>query len=165
MHMISDVIHRDIKPENMLLGRNNEVLISDFGIAVMAQSSRYENGQEVGGTIAYMAPEQLQGRAVPASDQYSLGVVVYEWLCGERPFQGSFPEIASQHMLVPPVPLHTKLVGLPVGIEEVVQTALSKDPQHRFLRIQAFATALEHACQNVPTLTRASGQQVAISDR
>jgi serine/threonine protein kinase/WD40 repeat protein len=151
------VIHRDIKPENMLLGRNNEVLISDFGIAVMAQSSRYEHGQEVGGTIAYMAPEQLQGRAVPASDQYSLGIVVYEWLCGERPFQGSFPEIASQHMLVPPAPLHTKLIGLPLGIEEVVQTALSKDPQQRFLRIQAFATALEHACQGVQPLSRASG--------
>jgi serine/threonine protein kinase len=154
------VIHRDIKPENMLLGRNNEVLISDFGIAVMAQSSRYQIGQEVGGTISYMAPEQLQGRAVPASDQYALGIVVYEWLCGERPFQGSFPEIASQHMLAQPTPLHTKLSGLPVGIEEVVMTALSKDPQHRFLRIQAFATALEHACQNVPPLALASSQQV-----
>jgi serine/threonine protein kinase len=154
------VVHRDIKPENMLLGRNNDVLISDFGIAVMAQSSRYESGQEVGGTIAYMAPEQLQGRAVPASDQYSQGVVVYEWLCGERPFQGSFPEIASQHMLAPPPPLQTKLIGLPVGIEEVVQTALSKDPQQRFMRIQAFATALEHACQDVPPLSRASGQQL-----
>jgi WD40 repeat protein/tRNA A-37 threonylcarbamoyl transferase component Bud32 len=151
------VIHRDIKPENMLLGRNNEVLISDFGIAVMAQSSRYQHGQEVGGTIAYMAPEQLQGRAVPASDQYSLGVVVYEWLCGERPFQGSFPEIASQHMLAVPAPLHTKLVGLSMGIEEVVMTALSKEPQHRFLRIQAFATALEHACQGAHPLSRVPG--------
>src|SRR5437667_3759510 len=99
------VIHRDIKPENMLLGRNNEVLLSDFGIAVVAQSSRYqEGGQEIGGTIAYMAPEQLQGRAVPASDQYALGMITYEWLSGDRPFQGSFPEIASQHMLTPPTP-------------------------------------------------------------
>src|SRR5439155_23219890 len=85
------LIHHDIKPENMLLGRSNEVLLSDFGIAIVAQSSRYSGDQEVGGTIAYMAPEQLQGKAVPASDQYALGIVVYEWLSGDRPFHGSFP--------------------------------------------------------------------------
>ena len=51
------------------------------------------------GTIAYMAPEQVQGKPRPASDQYALGIVVYEWLCGERPFHGSFTEIATQHVL------------------------------------------------------------------
>lgn len=153
------VIHRDIKPENMLLGRNNEVLLSDFGIAVVAQSSRYqEGGQEIGGTIAYMAPEQLQGRAVPASDQYALGIITYEWLSGDRPFQGSFPEIASQHMLVPPAPLRLKIPGIPKDIEEVVMRALAKDPQQRFMRVEAYANALEHACQAVPPLVIQSGQ-------
>lgn len=148
------LVHRDIKPENMLLGRNNEVLLSDFGIAVVAQSSRYQSSnQEIGGTIAYMAPEQLQGRAVPASDQYALGIVVYEWLCGERPFQGSFPEIASQHMLAAPIPLRTRIPGFPPTLEEVVQRALAKNPQQRFMNIQAFATALEQACQFAPPLT------------
>ncbi|MEO9057471.1 MAG: protein kinase, partial [Ktedonobacteraceae bacterium] len=142
------LIHRDIKPENMLLGRNNEVLLSDFGIAVVAQSSRYQqSNQDVGGTIAYMAPEQLQGRAVPASDQYALGIVVYEWLCGERPFQGSFPEIASQHMLATPTPLRSRVPGLSPAIEEVVQRALAKDPQQRFMKVQAFAQTLEQAAQ------------------
>ncbi len=142
------LIHRDIKPENMLLGRNNEVLLSDFGIAVVAQSSRYQqSSQDVGGTIAYMAPEQLQGRAVPASDQYALGIVVYEWLCGERPFQGSFPEIASQHMLASPTPLRSRVAGLSSAIEEVVQRALAKNPQQRFMNVQAFAQALEQATQ------------------
>src|SRR5438128_749674 len=72
------LIHRDIKPENMLLGSNNEVLLSDFGIALVVKTRSYQDKQEVLGTIAYMAPEQLQGRAQPASDQYALGIVVYE---------------------------------------------------------------------------------------
>ncbi len=89
------VIHRDIKPENMLLGRNQEILLTDFGIAVVAQSTRIQLTQETVGTISYMAPEQIQAHPRPASDQYSLGIVVYEWLCGSRPFSGSFTEVAA----------------------------------------------------------------------
>ncbi len=86
------LIHRDVKPENMLLGRQNDVLLSDFGTAIIAQSSRSQGTQDMEGTIAYMAPEQIQAHPRPASDQYALGVVVYEWLCGQYPFQGSFSE-------------------------------------------------------------------------
>jgi serine/threonine protein kinase len=96
------VIHRDVKPENMLLGRHNEVLLSDFGIALIAQSTSSQSKQEVVGTVTYIAPEQIRGKPRPASDQYALGVIVYEWLCGDRPFQGSFTEVATQHLLVPP---------------------------------------------------------------
>src|SRR5579859_5357401 len=103
------IIHRDIKPENMLLGHNDELLLGDFGIAVVAHSSRTQSMRGVAGTVAYMAPEQLQGKPVYASDQYSLGVVVYEWLSGSRPFEGSFVEIATQHTLVPPSPLSEKM--------------------------------------------------------
>jgi serine/threonine protein kinase len=142
------LIHRDIKPENMLLGESQQVLLSDFGIALMAQSTHYQNTQEVIGTAAYMAPEQLQGKPRRASDQYSLGIVVYEWICGDRPFHGSFTEIYSQHMFVPPPPLHEKVPGLPPAVEEVVFTALAKDPQQRFSSVQAFAKALEQACQS-----------------
>lgn len=151
------LIHRDIKPENMLLGRNNEILLSDFGIAVVAQSSRYQNMQDMAGTIAYMAPEQIQAHARPASDQYSLGVVVYEWLSGDRPFQGSFTEIAAKHSLVPPPPLREKIPGISPDIEQVVMTALSKDPKARFTSIQAFATALEQAY--LPTIIKQPPQQ------
>src|SRR6266699_6121593 len=88
-------IHRDVKPENMLLGRHQEVLLSDFGLAALAHStsSLSASGQGTVGTIAYMAPEQIEGHPRAASDQYSLGVVVYEWLCGERPFEGSVTEV------------------------------------------------------------------------
>src|SRR2546426_2102785 len=140
------LIHRDIKPDNMLLGENQQVLLSDFGIALIAQSTRYQNTQEVIGTVAYMAPEQLQGKPRRASDQYSLGVVVYEWICGDRPFHGSFTEIYSQHMFVLPPPLCEKVPGLLPTVEEVVFTALAKDPQQRFGSVQAFAHALEQAC-------------------
>src|SRR6266567_9091298 len=83
------VIHRDIKPENLLLAGNHEVLLSDFGLAIIAQSARSQQIQETAGTIAYMAPEQLQGHPSSASDQYALGVMVYEWLSGAQPFHGS----------------------------------------------------------------------------
>ncbi len=76
------LIHRDVKPENMLLDKGDTIVLSDFGIALMAQSSRYRSTQEVAGTAAYMAPEQFQGKPRRASDQYALGVVVYEWLSG-----------------------------------------------------------------------------------
>jgi serine/threonine protein kinase len=150
------LIHRDIKPENMLLGRRQEVLLSDFGIAVVAQSSRYERTQDTTGTIAYMAPEQIQAHPRPASDQYALGVVVYEWLAGDRPFHGSFSEIAAKQLFTPPPPLHEKVPTIPSLVEQVVMTALAKDPKQRFDSIQAFATALEQAYRSTMITANAS---------
>ena len=140
------LIHRDVKPENMLLGQNNEVLLSDFGVATVFQNSLSFDKQEIVGTLGYIAPEQLRGRPRRASDQYALGIVVYEWLTGERPFQGSPSEIIGQHMLTPPPPLHLKAPSIPPSIEEVVLQALEKDPSKRFSCVQAFASALEQAC-------------------
>ncbi|HLZ63780.1 MAG TPA: protein kinase [Ktedonosporobacter sp.] len=139
------LIHRDVKPENMLVGRRNEVLLSDFGIATAAQSSRYQSTQDVIGTVAYMAPEQIQGKPRPASDQYSLGIVVYEWISGSRPFHGSFTELCTQHIFASPPPLHEKIPGVSAEVEQVVLTALAKDPKGRFATVKAFATALDQA--------------------
>ncbi len=139
------LIHRDIKPENMLLGRTNEVLLSDFGIAVIIQSSPQQQARNAAGTLAYMAPEQLQGKPRPASDQYALGVVVYEWLCGDCPFHGTFAELYSQHLSVSPPPLCERVPAIPAAVEHVVLKALAKDPKDRFASVQAFASALEEA--------------------
>src|SRR5947209_12511866 len=139
----------------MLLGRRNEILLSDFGIAIVAQSSRYQGTQDMAGTIAYMAPEQIQAHPRPASDQYSLAIVVYEWLTGERPFHGSFTEIAIKHSVVPTPPLREKLPTISPDVEHVVLSALAKEPKERFGIIQAFANALEQASQsNVPTFVK-----------
>lgn len=138
-------IHRDVKPENMLVGKRNEILLSDFGIALVAQSSRNQSTQDVTGTVAYMSPEQIQGRPRPASDQYSLAIVVYEWLGSTPPFRGSFTELCTQHMFAPPPPLREKVPTLSPDVEQVVMTALSKEPKQRFGSVQAFVNALEQA--------------------
>ncbi len=139
------LIHRDIKPENMLVGERGEVLLSDFGIATIAQTSRSQGTHEVAGTAAYMAPEQVQGKPRPASDQYALGIVAYEWLTGERPFHGSFLEISAQHLHVPPPPLREKLPNISPMLEQVILTALAKDPHQRFSNVRAFGVAFEQA--------------------
>src|SRR5438552_19217126 len=104
-------IHRDVKPENMLLGRRQEVLLSDFGIATIAHSTSSLNvgAEGTSGTLAYMAPEQIEGHPREASDQYALGIVVYEWLCGERPFEGSVSELIAQQLRMPPLPLRERI--------------------------------------------------------
>lgn len=142
------LIHRDVKPENMLLGKRNEVLLSDFGVALMAQSSRFESLQNVAGTMSYMAPEQIQGRPRTASDQYSLGIVVYEWLSGARPFDGSLTEIISQQLAVPPRSLYGKISTVSAAVEQVVMKALEKDPNRRFGSVREFALALEQVSQS-----------------
>src|SRR6266699_2948955 len=152
---VTKLIHRDIKPENLLLGRQNEMLLSDFGIAIVAHSSRSQSMQEIIGTISYMAPEQIQGKPRPASDQYALGVIVYEWLCGSHPIHGTTAEIATQHLHANPPPLRELIPGMPPAIEAVVHKALEKDPHRRFASVQEFATAFEQACQSFLPATTA----------
>ena len=140
-------IHRDVKPENMLVGRHEEVLLSDFGLAALAHSSASLSAQEAVGTLPYMAPEQIEGHPRAASDQYALGVVVYEWLCGSRPFEGSLTEMMVQHLSMPPPPLHEKVATIPPELEQVVLRALAKAPKDRFASVQDFAIGLEQASQ------------------
>src|SRR5260221_2689369 len=158
------LIHRDVKPENLLLGRTDEILLSDFGIALVAQLSRYQGMRDMAGPIAYMAPEQIEAHPRPASDQYSLGIVVYEWLSGDRPFHGSFTEIAIKHSVVPPPPLREKVPELSPAVEQVVLTALAKDPKERFASVRAFATAFEWASQVSPGETNPPGRSQQFND-
>ena len=154
------LIHRAVKPENMLVGEHNELLLSDFGIAILAQSSRYHSTQDMVGTMAYMAPEQIQGNPCPASDQYALGIVVYEWLSGDRPW--SITEIETQHLAVPPPSLCEKHPTISPAIEQVVLKALAKDPHQRFATVQDFASALEQAWQSEQAFGSASKLQATM---
>ncbi|QBD81322.1 serine/threonine protein kinase [Ktedonosporobacter rubrisoli] len=139
------LIHRDIKPENLLLQSHEEIVLSDFGIVLLAQSSQ-QSTKDITGTVTYMAPEQIRGRPQFASDQYAMGVLIYEWLCGKPPYQGSFTEQCTQHMFAAIPSLREQVPELSPALEYVVQTALAKEPQQRFGSIQAFATAFEQAC-------------------
>src|SRR5215472_19294612 len=139
------VIHRDVKPENMLLGASQQVLLSDFGISVFTPSPERLSTQNMAGTLPYMAPEQIRGKPGFGSDQYSLGIVVYEWLCGVRPFEGSLTEVMVQHLTMPPPALREKDPSLPEVVEVVVLKALAKEPEDRYGSVPQFAQALEQA--------------------
>jgi serine/threonine protein kinase/ABC-type branched-subunit amino acid transport system substrate-binding protein len=139
------VIHRDIKPENLLLNDQQEVMLSDFGLALFAPRPGFLSQQEMAGTVPYTAPEQLRGKPVFASDQYSLAIVVYEWLCGHIPFQGTDIEIMMSHFSSTPPSLCRQNASIPHAVEEVIMKALAKDPERRYETVQAFAQALEYA--------------------
>jgi eukaryotic-like serine/threonine-protein kinase len=148
------LIHRDVKPANVLLDNQDTLLLSDFGIATIAHHTSTMHTSNYAGTAAYMAPEQLQGKPGPASDQYSLAIMVYEWLGGQLPYQGDPISVGIQHLTAPLPALSLHNASLPPQVEAVVEKALVKDPKQRFATILDFAAALEHASQSasVPTV-------------
>ncbi len=154
------VIHRDIKPDNLLLNARDELVLSDFGIAVVQHTLDSLSTQNPAGTPIYMAPEQIQRKPCAASDQYALGVMVYEWLCGEPPFRGSLYEVFSQHLHEPPPSLCAQVPQLPPAVEAAVFGALAKDPRQRFVSVQDFATVLEGVFSATQSLSlRGTGEQ------
>ncbi len=140
------LVHRDLKPENVLLGSKHEVLLSDFGLALLASDQEVLRVKERFGTLSYMAPELILGQPVPASDQYALAVMVYEWLCGHLPFVGSAVHISNQHLYAIPPSLCKGNPEIPRAVEQVVLKGLSKEPAQRFVDVLNFARTLEEAC-------------------
>jgi eukaryotic-like serine/threonine-protein kinase len=155
-------LHKDIRPRNILLGWNNNVLLSNFTIPALLQSEEQPNhlkAAEVSELLGYMPPEQMQGKAVPASDQYALAVVIYEWLSGDLPFHGSYGDIVNQHLHAQPPLLRKRVPTISAAVESVLFTALAKDPHKRFNSITAFVQALqsEGAVNWTPALANARG--------
>jgi len=135
------LVHRDIKPHNIMLSADGKVLLSDLGTAISSSSLRpgQVSLQDFEGTVLYAAPEQLQGMPCRSSDQYALGVMVYEWICGDWPFKGTFHEVVHHHLFIKPPPLQEKCVACPTNIAQIVMRALEKDPVKRFSSVMQFA--------------------------
>jgi serine/threonine protein kinase len=156
------VVHRDIKPSNILLTQEGDVRIVDFGIALVADSdvSRLEG---VAGSPAYMSPEQVQGLELDArSDLYSLGAVMYEMLCGQRPFRaGALGKLLRQVVQQTPEPLRSVRAEIPEELEQVVFKALEKDPNVRYRTGNEFAAELTRVHQKL----RASQAEIDDEER
>src|SRR5262245_5442857 len=113
------------------------------------QNSLSQSTSGPAGSPIYMAPEQFKGKPRRASDQYAVGVMLYEWLCGVPPFQGrSFLELMDQHISVSAPSLRSKNVYISEIVESVILQSLEKDPQKRFKSIEAFANAFDQACRS-----------------
>jgi serine/threonine-protein kinase len=130
-----EVIHRDLKPENIFLvqrGGGHHVKLLDFGLAHVRNEARLTALGAVFGTPEYMSPEQARGAPVgPASDLYSLGVVFFEMLTGELPFEGSTAELIVKHLKTPPPTVSSRQPSLPPEIDTVVAKMLAKNAAQR----------------------------------
>ena len=147
-----NIIHRDVKPENFLIRTERDgtiqVLLADFGLV-----KEYHPGSGTAtmavGTADYVAPEQIEGRPLPASDQYALAVMAYEFLTGRLPFTGSVAEVATKHLRQQPPAPRSINAKIPVEIEEVILTAMRKRPEERWPSIMQFARAYSEALKKV----------------
>jgi serine/threonine-protein kinase len=131
------VVHRDIKPHNVLVDDEGRVKVTDFGIARAGASEMTEVGSIIG-TAQYLSPEQARGAPVDArSDLYSVGVVLFELLTGEAPFNGETPvEIAMKHLSAVPEPPSVKRPEVPPELDAVVLRALAKNPDDRYQSVE-----------------------------
>jgi serine/threonine protein kinase len=157
------VVHRDIKPANVMLTSSGQAKIADFGIARIESSSMTQAGTLLG-TPAYMSPEQFMGQVVDArTDIYSAGVLLYQLLTGERPFDGGMSAIMHKALNTePPAPSQISVTA-PPSFDAVVRRAMAKRPEDRFASASAFAeamrAALEH--QSEPAIVEGETTMVA----
>ncbi|MGQ0751328.1 MAG: serine/threonine-protein kinase [Betaproteobacteria bacterium] len=141
------VVHRDMKPANVILLADGRVKVADFGIARIETSELTQAGTMLG-TPAYMSPEQFLGQPVDGrSDIFSCGVILYQFLTGEKPFTGTITTIMHKVLKEEPLPPSTLNVTLPPAWDAVVRKAMAKNPAERFQTATEFAAAIRAAVQ------------------
>jgi len=152
----ADVIHRDIKPQNVLVTHAGRAKVADFGIARALSESGLTGPDTVWGSPIYFAPEQAAGDSpTPASDVYSIGVVMYEMLAGSPPFRADNPTaLAMKHLREEPPPLTARNPQVPPRLEWIVRKVLSKEPSARYRTAEQLAHVLEEYQSQVEQPTR-----------
>jgi eukaryotic-like serine/threonine-protein kinase len=142
------IVHRDIKPHNVVVAPDGRLKVTDFGIARSGTSQMTETGSIIG-TAQYLSPEQAKGAPVtPASDIYSVGIVLYEMLTGSVPFTGDTPlEIAMKHLSAIPEPPSEQRPEIPHELDSIVLRSLAKDPDDRYQSAEQMDADLARAAQ------------------
>jgi len=157
------VVHRDMKPANLIVLPDGKVKIADFGIARVEKSELTQVGT-VMGTPAYMSPEQFMGQPVDGrSDIFSCGVILYQFLTGEKPFTGNSTTIMFKVLHEEPLAPSLLNVALPPAFDQVVKKAMAKNPDERYQSAQEFAQAIKATLNAAPAA--ANGAAAADSDR
>jgi serine/threonine protein kinase len=144
------IIHGDVKPGNILVTAENKVKLGDFGIARFASQS--SGSGNLRGTPAYLAPEQIQGEPQdPRSDQFALGIVLYQMVCGVKPFDGSsLGAVCAQILNAEPVPPSRHNPAVPKALDRVIARCLAKNPKDRFAHCDELASALYPLARSSP---------------
>ncbi len=140
------IIHRDVKPQNVMLLKDGRVKVTDFGIAKIAKSESITLPDNAIGTVNYVSPEQASGKAVDfKSDIYSVGVMFYEMVTGKLPFVADSPvAVAMKQVNEEPVSPRQVNAQIPVGLEQIILKAMSKNPDDRFSSANSMVKALEY---------------------
>jgi len=143
------MVHRDVKPANILLSRRGRAVLTDFGIAQIVGGTRYTVSGALMGTLSYMSPEQgMEGKCDARSDIYSLGIVFYEMLTGDPPFDAETPLAILMKHVNDPLPLPRKVESsIPKPFERIVLKSLAKRPNQRYQTAEEMADALRHAAK------------------
>ncbi len=143
------IVHRDIKPQNILVHADGHIKVADFGIARIADSATLTRGDMVMGSVHYFSPEQARGEgANAASDLYSTGIVLYEMLTGQVPYDGENPvAVAMQHLHTQPVPIQNLAPDVPPAVIQVCMKAMEKHPAARYQSAREMAADLRMAME------------------
>ncbi len=155
------IIHRDIKPQNIMLLKNGQLKVTDFGIAKLPNTETVTQTDRAIGTVFYISPEQAKGKAIdPRSDLYSFGVVMYEMATGRLPFVGDTPvSVALMQINDSPKAPHELAPQVPKGLEQVIMGAMEKDPDKRFQSAGRMLKCLAQLKQNPALVFRAREEQ------